>query len=253
MMKILGILGSYNHRGKTAKMLEEVLAGASDAGLITELLYLDEYQVKMSHPDTRKLYAKLLESDCVVLAAPTYWGEISGIAKNFLDCLRQYAVKTTENGDLKPGNLKGKKYITITSCYKTALENIVTGLTDTTFNSVQTVFSAAGMKPIGEVVLTNTWKMSALPLRKKEECYNLGLSLQQTIEKEHDLLKRYIQLFFMIAFSSLLVMGMEEGLAKLGLLNLTNFWVRWLAFAVLFFTLLSVILHTVTVHNHKKK
>lgn len=253
MQKIVGILGSYNHKGKTARMLEHLLSGAKKAGLTTELIYLDDYQIKGNHSDVKKLYTKMAQSDCIILAAPTYWGGLSGLAKIFLDCTRQYLVHVAQDGDLKPGALKGKKYITITSCYKTTLENILTGVTDPTFNTVQTVFNAAGMKPIGEIVLTNTWNMSSLPENKKEECYQMGLTLQQLIEKEHDLLKRYIQLFGMIAVSSLLIMGIEEGLAKVGLLDLSNFWIRWIAFVLLFFTLLSIILHSVTVHNHKKK
>ncbi|MEL1206290.1 flavodoxin family protein, partial [Staphylococcus epidermidis] len=77
-----------------------------------------------------ELEAKLLAADVWILAAPTYWGAMSGVMKNFLDCMRQRLVRFNRAGDALPDRFKGKSYITISSCYASPAEELVTGVTD---------------------------------------------------------------------------------------------------------------------------
>ncbi|WP_052009276.1 flavodoxin family protein [Listeria grayi] len=84
--KVIGILGTTNKEGLTAEMLHAVLDGAAEAGNEVDCIYLADHDVKMNGPVINKISRQIEDADCIVLAAPTYWGGISGLAKNFFRC-----------------------------------------------------------------------------------------------------------------------------------------------------------------------
>ena len=63
---------------------------------------------------------------------------------------------------------------------------------------------------------------------------------------------RYIVLFFTIALVTLITMGLQTWLFSF-LAVAATFWVSWAVFVVIFFAILSVILHILTVMQHKFK
>lgn len=253
MKKVIGILGTTNKEGLTAEMLHTVLDGAAEAGNEVDCIYLADHDVKMNGPVINKISRQIEDADCIVLAAPTYWGGISGLAKNFLDAMRPRFVATTKRGDVKPTRYKNKTYISITSCYKSAFENIVAGVTNGTFNTIDQVFTAAGMHRVGEIVLPGTYHLKQLPTKKREEAKQVGSRIGQKLDRGGFVLKRYVQLFVMLAVSTLIVRGIQVGIEKIGWFNTTNFWVDYAVFVIIFFLFLSIMLHSLTVHNHKRK
>ena len=99
-MRILAIIGSpHGMRGNTGRLLDEVLAGVSEAGGAIEVVSLDEALVKPCvgcdcchkigscpiNDDFESLKAKLLACDAFVLASPNYIFSVSAQTKAFFD------------------------------------------------------------------------------------------------------------------------------------------------------------------------
>ena len=253
-MKILGILGSHQEHGLNAQMLAEVLNNV-DEGVDTETIYLENYDITPHKYHEKnevldQLSQKLLESDVWVIAAPVYWRELAGVMKNFFDCMRPKLVYFKENGDTIPGQFKNKHYLSITSCYVSPLENFLTGVTDDAFQTIDRVMSAAGVIKVGEIVLPGTFGMKEIPYNKKKLCQKYAKKISVRKRKDDSTVKRYIQLFFMIAVMALITMGIQVPLSPW---ISGNFWLTYLSFTVIFFVLLACILHFVTFVKHRRR
>ncbi len=254
ILKILGILASHQEHGINAKLLDAVLKNV-DSGVETETIFLEDYDITPHKYHEKnemldKLSGKLAESDVWVFSAPTYWRELSGVLKNFFDCMRPKLVYFKENGDTIPGQFKDKHYLSITSCYVSTLENFVTGVTDDTFKTIDRVMSAAGVIKTGEIVLPGTFGMKEVPESKLKLCAKYGHKISQRKRKDDSTLKRYIQLFFMIAVMALITMGIQLPLKQL---MPANFWTDYISFTIIFFVLLGSILHFVTFVKHRRR
>ncbi len=100
-IKVLGISGSPRRGKNTEKLLEAALAAASEKGAGTELLSLADLKIlpcdgcnlcvrekrcPLDDGDDMPLVKeKLLGADAVILAAPSYFGAVPGVMKNFMD------------------------------------------------------------------------------------------------------------------------------------------------------------------------
>jgi len=253
-MKILGILASHQEHGLNAQMLDEVMQNVDD-GIETETIYLENYEItpRKKHEKNEvldELSAKLMESDVWVLAAPTYWRELSGVMKNFFDCMRPKFVYFKDNGDTIPGQFKNKHYLSITSCYVSPMENFLTGVTDESLKTIDRVMSAAGVIKTGELVLPGTFGMKEVPNNKKKLCKKYAKKISIKKRKDDSTVKRYIQLFFMIAVMALVTMGIQIPLAPF---ISDSFWLTYISFTVIFFVLLACILHFVTFVKHRRR
>lgn len=253
-MKILGILGSHQEHGLNGQLFAEVLDNV-EPGVDTETVYLENYDITPHKYHEKNLVLdelaeKMMESDVWVIAAPTYFRELSGVMKNFFDCMRPKLVYFKENGDTIPGKFKNKHYLSLTSCYVSPLENFVTGVTDESFKTIDRVMSAAGVIKVGEIVLPGTFGMKTIPYNKKKLCKKYARKISVRKRKDDSTLKRYIQLFFMIAVMALITMGIQIPLKTwIG----SNFWLNYVSFTVIFFVLLACILHFVTFVKHRRR
>lgn len=253
-MKILGILASHQEHGLNAQMLDEVLKNV-DSGVETETIFLENYDITPhkyheDNPVLDELAQKLMDSDVWVFAAPTYWRGVSGVLKNFFDCMRPKFVYFKQNGDTIPGPFKNKHYLSISSCYVSTTENFLTGVTDDSFKMIDRVMSAAGVIKVGEIVLPNTFGMKTIPYNKKKLCQKYAKKISVRKRKDDSTVKRYIQLFFMIAVMALITMGIQLPLSKwIG----SNFWLNYVSFTLIFFILLACILHFVTFVKHRRR
>ncbi|GAB5056324.1 NAD(P)H-dependent oxidoreductase [Companilactobacillus alimentarius] len=253
-MKILGISASHQEHGLNAQMLDQVLENV-DSDVETETIYLENYDITPhkyheKNPVLDDLTQKLSESDVWVFAAPTYWRELTGVLKNFFDCMRPKFVYFKENGDTIPGQFKNKHYLSITSCYVSPLENFLTGVTDESFKTIDRVMTAAGVIKVGEIVLPGTFGMKEIPYNKKKLCQKYAKKISVKKRKDDSTVKRYIQLFFMIAVMALITMGIQIPLRPW---VSGNFWLNYISFTVIFFVLLACILHFVTFVKHRRR
>lgn len=99
-MKIAAFIGSGNKNGNTAKVVKQLLAGAESKGAESNIFYLLDYKIKpctgcryceikdvckITDDDVPILHQAIRESDAFILGTPTYYGDITGQFKQFVD------------------------------------------------------------------------------------------------------------------------------------------------------------------------
>jgi len=99
-MKVLGISGSWRKNGNTAILVKEVLARCESAGIPVEFISLAGKEIKpcigcekcketkwcvIEGDDWGGIAQQIVDSDVLVMGSPTYYYDISGHLKNFID------------------------------------------------------------------------------------------------------------------------------------------------------------------------
>ncbi len=108
-MRILGLNASPNEDGLTATMLTAALEGAAEAGAEVAAVHLKQRTLLsclqcgngwglcrqegrcVQEDDFAEVRALVEAADALVVSTPVYFGEVSEVAKNFLDRLRRCA------------------------------------------------------------------------------------------------------------------------------------------------------------------
>ncbi|WP_057893964.1 flavodoxin family protein [Lacticaseibacillus brantae] len=248
-MHILGIFGGQAADGATMTLMKTVLAAVPEPNT-TEIIDLNDWQLRPQGRELDALEAKLAAADVWVLASPTYFSTIAGQMKQFLDVMRPRLVRMTQAGDTLPGQYKDKHYLSISSCFASGLENTFTHQTDQTFRTLDKAMTAAGLHKITELVLPNTWaNHTDIPTTKLAQAQRIGGKLGTKTRKDDETLKRYLLLFMMIAVMALATMGIQLVLPVLT----SNFWWRYISFVLIFFVLLACLLHYFTFVRHKRR
>ncbi len=97
--RVLGVVGSPRRNGNTETLVDEVLAGAEEAGAFTEKVILNELDISpcqacntcqktgecIQRDDMPKLLEKMEQSQIWVLGTPVYWWGPTAQFKAFLD------------------------------------------------------------------------------------------------------------------------------------------------------------------------
>jgi len=103
-MKILALSASPHVHGNSAHLVDELLAGAREAGAETERLDLNALSIRgcqgdfackrtgrcFQQDDMQAVYDKIDGADAVVFASPVYMGDVNGQLKTALDRLFPY-------------------------------------------------------------------------------------------------------------------------------------------------------------------
>ena len=99
-MKIAAFIGSGNKNGNTARIIKQILAGSESKGATWEIFNLCDYNIKpctgcrccektnvcnITNDDISVLHKAIVEDDVFILGSPTYYGDISGVFKQFID------------------------------------------------------------------------------------------------------------------------------------------------------------------------
>ena len=131
-MKVIGIVGSRRKKGNTFHMVNEILKGAVAKGAEVELINLSDYKIgpclgceecsdsfKCIIDDGFESVVSLIqEADGVIMGSPSYWYNVSGDMKIFLD--RCYSLikfsKTDRSIWLSAFEDKGKRGIPVAVC-----------------------------------------------------------------------------------------------------------------------------------------
>jgi len=95
---VLGIVGSPRKNGRTNTLIDAALAGAASNEARTQKITLVDYDVRPftgsggsaeAHTVCPAELSELCEeADAIVLGAPVYFGDINGLAKDFMDTVR---------------------------------------------------------------------------------------------------------------------------------------------------------------------
>lgn len=97
--KIIGLLGSPLSKGNTAKLLDQALKGAEDAGCevekiavvnldfeaCTEMMFCLNHETCTMDDDMQSMYQKFREMDSIIIATPVMTMGIPGKLKSFMD------------------------------------------------------------------------------------------------------------------------------------------------------------------------
>lgn len=94
-IRICAINGSSRVDGQTARRLSVILKDAEKLGAHTRLIHLakvrlapcDGSETPRLRRDFRGIFEALSEADGIIFGTPTYWFNMSGLMKNFLDRL----------------------------------------------------------------------------------------------------------------------------------------------------------------------
>jgi multimeric flavodoxin WrbA len=104
-MKVLGISGSMRKDGNTARLINTILKRCEIAGLETEFVSLSGKEIKpclgcekckerdwcvIQDDDWGEVMKKVLDCEVLVIGSPTYYYDICGHLKNFID--RSYSL-----------------------------------------------------------------------------------------------------------------------------------------------------------------
>lgn len=114
---ILGVVGSPRKNGNTHALVEQVLAGAQDAGATTEIAFLDGLEIRecdgchacwkngscVKDDDMQALYLQIINADALVLGTPVYWYGPTALMKGFIDRFVFF------NCDANRPGIRGKK------------------------------------------------------------------------------------------------------------------------------------------------
>ena len=99
-MQVLGISGSMRKEGNTARLVNVILERCTEAGLETEFISLSGKDIKpctgcesckiertciAAEDDWAPIIDKVLDCQILILGGPTYYYDINGHLKNFID------------------------------------------------------------------------------------------------------------------------------------------------------------------------
>ena len=99
-MQVLGISGSMRRDGNTAQLVQAVLNGCRSPGIRTEFVSLSGLEIKpctgcekckekkectVVDDDWHGLIGKVIDCEVLVIGSPTYYYDVCGHVKNFMD------------------------------------------------------------------------------------------------------------------------------------------------------------------------
>lgn len=108
-MKATCLVGSARSNGSTAYCIDTIIRGMQEAGMQTSKHCIGEKDIRycagckkcyidgecFQKDDVYEIVSDLINSDYVVIAAPSYWADVPGQLKTFFD-------RTTPYGDTNP-------------------------------------------------------------------------------------------------------------------------------------------------------
>ena len=144
-MKILGISGSPRKEGNTDILIKRALAGAKAQGAVTQFISLSDYDIAdcngcegcakstqcIIKDDMQRIYPLLDDADALVIGSPTYFYNVTGLMKVFLDRLYCWLIFDKDDRSIwsyKNADKNKKPAIVIAVCEQETAENL--GFTD---------------------------------------------------------------------------------------------------------------------------
>ncbi|HUU74536.1 MAG TPA: flavodoxin family protein [Methanoregulaceae archaeon] len=121
-MTILGISGSMRKEGNTSLLIKAILDRCEKAGISTEFVSLSGKEIKpclgcekckekdwcvIQNDDWGEIMQKVLDSEVLVIGSPTYYFDVCGHLKNFID--RTYSLYHQRK-------LAGRKAVAVAVC-----------------------------------------------------------------------------------------------------------------------------------------
>lgn len=185
-MKATCIVGSARSNGSTAYLTDTIIRGMRESGITVRKYCMGEQDIQyclgckkcyldgicIQKDDVYKIVSDIVDSDYVVIAAPSYWADVPGQLKTFFD-------RNTPYGDTNPNRiLKAEKPIKGIAIAVRA--GINPQENELVLNSIQHYYGHLGIKTIKRISVCQTDTLEDLKARHQkliEEIYNLGKEL----------------------------------------------------------------------------
>ncbi|OED30159.1 flavodoxin family protein [Methanosphaera sp. WGK6] len=135
-MKVIGIVGSPRSNGNTEILVKAALKEIDEENIDVELITLHDKNIQfcigcdnckkdnkcMINDDMSEITEKIRYADGIIMSSPVYFGDMTGLAKTFIDRLRPlrniHAFKNTVCGAISTGGFRnGGQESTIASIH----------------------------------------------------------------------------------------------------------------------------------------
>ncbi len=195
LIKILGICGSPRKNRSCDFLVEEALKGAkeTDETIEIEKIYLVDYKLEQctgcdqclrepyecplsENDDFKKLEEKILSADAIFMAAPCYFGSVSGLTKVFIDRSRPWKMANYKLKDIifAPMGASGLR--------NGGAAGVVSDLINFAFIQGMVCFGALGNPVIDEnIPMTSLQKYGRKEFIKKGEIDEIGQRVAKNI------------------------------------------------------------------------
>jgi multimeric flavodoxin WrbA len=137
-------------------------------------------ECQLSYDDAHLLSNKLKVSDLIIIAVPTYWGNMPGTLKIFFDrCVTTFEYAETKAVLKSPAKLlKGKEAIIITSSGSPYPYNQLPSQSRGTIRALKTIFNAGGVRVREIINVSNSYKFeNKKKIRYLNKAKKIGLSI----------------------------------------------------------------------------
>ena len=188
-MKALCIIGSPKTNGSTARLVDRVIEGMESQKIKASRYFLDKMRINyckgcekcevdrkcVQTDDMNLLIEELYKSDIVLLASPSYWGDVTGQMKTFID--RSLPLCNAKTGETPlPGGKVGVAVAVRAGKSKEENQHIVD-----TFNHY---FGHLEIQPVAELTAEGIRSISDIEndLTKLEKAYILGQKLASKLQ-----------------------------------------------------------------------
>lgn len=212
-MKIIAIVGTAQKGGAVSRICQSVLDGAAKMGHQTELVYLSDLCIQhcagcwgcmgqsncIIDDDFHDIYKKCVASDVIVIGTPVYFGNISGLMKDFFDRhngnanftppimsqlktmprkdrLKAYFGQVVKEYKVKP-EISGKRMIRVVAANKPSWILRLTGELRTTMDALGRYIKDLHGKPAGTLLFAGTQMAPEKEAIIRKKAYALGKRL----------------------------------------------------------------------------
>lgn len=184
-MKAICIIGSPRSNGSTGIIIDKIIEGMKETGIVSIRYCLGNVHINfclgckkcyqdgglcVQKDDMETIMKDLIEADVVIIASPSYWGDITGQLKVYFDRSTPYC-DTNENRSRIPA---GKKGISVAiRAGQTDRENLHI------IESIEHYYGHLGIEPVGRLSIRGIDTVDDLYQRKEEidKAYELGKNI----------------------------------------------------------------------------
>lgn len=186
-MKAVCIVGSARNNGSSNYLIDMIIKGMAENGIESKKYCVGDVNIKyclgckkcytdgkcVQNDDVYKIVSDILSSDCVVIAAPSYWADVPGKLKVFFD-------RNTPFGDTNPNRIlmAEKKIKGIAIAVRAGVRQAEN---DLILNSIEHYFGHLGIETVKKFSVLQTNTLDDLLTKHKDkinEIYEAGKSIK---------------------------------------------------------------------------
>lgn len=187
-MKATCMVGSARSNGSTAYLIDTIAKGMTEAGIAVKKYCIGEEKINycfgckkcyrdgicVQKDDVHKIVSDIVDSDYVVIAAPSYWADVPGQLKTFFD-------RNTPYGDTNPNRIlqakRPVKGIAIAVRAGTRPQE-----NEGILNAIQHYYGHLGIETVKRISICETDTLDDLLAKHQKvinEIYELGKHIQK--------------------------------------------------------------------------